>query len=146
MNEKRLIDRLTSYWDMLPKDKGVPEFTRFNHNMVDEVWGSCLVFTVAPTTSGRTAALTFSQIGDQLRPLYGTDMLGKTFNPNQRQFQAGAVIRKMDALAANPVPLVDMGQFVTEGGKIIKYRSCLLPFGHEGLLTHVIAGLSWRAF
>jgi hypothetical protein len=56
------------------------------------------------------------------------------------------VVRKASEVLANPVPLVDMGQFINAGNKVVKYRSCLLPFGTGNKVTHIIAGLSWREF
>ena len=47
---------------------------------------------------------------------------------------------------ADPKPLVDIGQFISENNKVVKFRSCLLPFGKDGVVTHVLAGLSWREF
>ena len=73
-------------------------------------------------------------------------MLGQTFGPGHNQFPVAVLIRKIHLVFANPAPLVDMGQFVSERGKIIKYRSCLLPFGTQGVVTHIVVGLSWREF
>jgi PAS domain len=146
MNEHRLTDRLTSYWDNLRKDKEIPDFSQFNSSAIDDLWQQCILFTVSPTTEGRSPSLNFYKIGDKLRTIYGQNAEGKTFNPAQRQFQGAAVVRKIDTVLANPIPLVDIGQFIGDNSKMVKYRSCLLPFGRDGVVTHVIAGISWREF
>ena len=46
----------------------------------------------------------------------------------------------------SPTPLLDTGQFVSETSKVIKFRSCLLPFGTEERITHVVVGFSWREY
>ncbi len=146
MNELRLTDRLTSYWNNIKKDNVIPEFAQFNSSAVSDLWQQCILFTVHPTTEGRTPTLSFYQVGDAVKSLYKGDVVGQPFNPAQRHFQGAAVVRKIDEMLANPQPIVDMGQFVGPNNKIVKYRSCLLPFGKGGVVTHVIAGLSWREF
>ena len=146
MNELRLTDRLTNYWNNVRKDQTIPEFSQFNASAISDMWQQCILFVVHPSTEGRTPTLSFYMVGDKLRELYGTDVVGKPFNPAQRHFQGAAVVRKIDEMIANPAPIIDNGQFVGQNNKIVKYRSCLLPFGKGGVVTHVIAGLSWREF
>jgi hypothetical protein len=146
MQEHRLTDRLTTYWNNLRKDKDIPDFAQFNSSAIDDLWQQCILFTVIPTTEGRAPHLNFYRIGDKLKPIYGHETVGKAFNPAQRHFQGAAVVRKIDEVLANPTPVVDIGQFIGENSKMVKYRSCLLPFGRDSLVTHVIAGLSWREF
>ncbi len=146
MNEHRLVDRLTAYWNNARKEAAMPEFAQFNSSAIEDIWQQCVLFTVMPAADGKAPNLKFYQVGDKVRQVYGQDMLGNVFNPAQKHFQGAAVVRKANELLANPVPLVDMGQFINAGNKIIKYRSCLLPFGTGNKVTHIIAGLSWREF
>ncbi len=146
MLDNRLTDRLSTYWNSIRKDEPMPNFSQFNASAISDVWQKCILFSVQPTAADSPPNLKFQVIGDKLSNVYGQGAIGKTFNPSHRGFPAAAVIKKVRVLLANPAPLVDMGQFVSEQGKIIKYRSCLLPFGRQGIVTHVVAGLSWREF
>ena len=146
MNEHRLVDRLTSYWNNARKDSIMPEFSHFNSSAIEDIWQQCVLFTVMPVADGKLPSLNFYRVGDKVREVYGQDMSGKVFSPAQKHFQGAAVVRKANEVLANQTPIVDMGQFINTGTKMVKYRSCLLPFGSGGKVTHIIAGLSWREF
>ena len=146
MNEHRLVDRLTSYWNNARKDSIMPEFSHFNSSAIEDIWQQCVLFTVMPVADGKLPSLNFYRVGDKVREVYGQDMSGKVFSPAQKHFQGAAVVRKANEVLANQTPIVDLGQFINTGTKMEKYRSCLLPFGSGGKVTHIIAGLSWREF
>jgi hypothetical protein len=144
--EHRLTERLLSYWNVLRQEEIMPDFARFNASAIDDIWQQCVLFTVSPTAEGKTASLNFYQIGDKLGSIYNSGMVGRTFTSGQKHFQGAAIMRRMEEILANPVPIQDMGQFINEKSKVVKYRSCLLPFGRNGKVTHIITGLSWREF
>ncbi len=145
-HEQRLIDRLTSYWTLLRKDAPLPEFVQFNISAIEDVWSQCVLFTVQPTAAGQNPNVNFYNVGDKVKALYG-DVAGRSVNTGQRNFQGAAIVRRMGEVIASPQPVYDSGQFVNERSKVVKYRSCLLPFGNrDGKVTHVVAGLSWREF
>ena len=146
MNEHRLVDRLTNYWNHARKEADIPDFAQFNSSAIDDIWQQCLLFSVMPTVEGKLPNLTFYKVGDKVRSVYGQDMVGKLFSPTQKIFQGAIVARKAYEVLANPVPLVDVGQFINASNKIVKYRSCLLPFGNHGKVSHILVGLSWREF
>lgn len=146
MQDHRLTERLTVYWNNLRRDDEIPDFSHFNASTIGDVWQQCVLFTVLPAAPGKRQSISFYKVGDNLRSLYGDDILGRTFVPSQQRFQGASIVSKIDTVLENPVPLVDAGQFISEKNKIIKYRSCLLPFGHKGTVTHVLAGLSWKEF
>ena len=145
-SEHRLPERMLSYWNTLRKDAPMPDFSRFNASAIADIWQQCVLFTVAPSVDNKTSALNFYQIGDKLGSIYSANMVGRTFNPGQKHFQGAAIVRRMEEILVNPEPITDMGQFINENSKVVKYRSCLLPFGRNGRVTHVITGLSWREF
>jgi len=141
--ELRLIERLTSYWNLLRKEQPVPEFAQFNISAIEDIWAQCVLFTVQP---GVPPAVNFFNVGEKAKALYG-DMAGRTLQTNQKHFPGAAVMRKMGDVVATPAPVYDEGQFVNTRSKVVKFRSCLLPFGgRDGRITHIVAGLSWREF
>jgi hypothetical protein len=144
--EQRLSERLLSYWNVLRKDEPMPDFSHFNSSAIDDLWQQCILFTVSPALDNKTAALNFYQIGDKLGNIYGANMIGRSFTAGQQHFQGASIVRRMQDILENPVPITDMGQFINEKSKVVKFRSCLLPFGRNGKVTHVITGLSWREF
>jgi hypothetical protein len=59
----------------------------------------------------------------------------------------GKVLNYIDKVMLDPKPTIEDGQFINEKNQVVKFRSCLLPFGSDrDNITHIIAGLSWRAF
>lgn len=145
--EMRMNDRLTQYWERLRKEAPLPEFTQFNAASIDDLWHQCVLFTIQPGGGDKPPVVNFYAIGDRARSLYGHEMIGRSVSTAQRHFQGAAIVRRIAEVISNPKPLYDEGQFVNDRSKIVKYRSCLLPFGTaEGRITHVIAGLSWREF
>lgn len=123
----------------------MPSFSQFNSSAISDIWQQCVLFVVQPM-SERGITLNFHEVGDKLQGIYNKSMLGTSFNPAHRHFQGASIVGKVDKMLADLAPLLDSGQFVNSNGKVVKYRSCLLPFGKGGVVTHVIAGLSWREF
>ena len=146
MENHRLTDRLSAYWNMLRRDNTMPEFAQFNLSAISDLWQQCILFTVQPGQNGKPHAVGFYMLGDRVKSIYGGDMQGRTIYPSMKHFQGASIVRRVDEVIAAPKAMYDEGQFVNEGSKIVKYRSCLLPFGKDGNVTHLLAGLSWREF
>lgn len=143
--EARLNDRLTSYWNLLRKEEPLPEFVRFNVAAIEDLWSQCVLFTVQPSAPGQPPAVNFYQVGEKVKALYG-NVAGRSMATSQRHFQGATIVQRVGEVIAAPAPLYDEGQFVNDKSKVVKYRSCLLPFGNKDKVTHVVAGLSWREF
>lgn len=146
MNEHRLADRLITYWNNTRKDLPIPDFAHFNSSSIADIWQQCVLFTVSPEVENKPFVLNFYQVGDQLKGVYGKDMIGRSFNTSQRHFQGAAIVRRMEEIITKPAPITDLGQFINEQSRVVKYRSCMLPFGRDGRVTHVLIGLSWREY
>jgi hypothetical protein len=144
--DSRLTDRLISYWNTIRKENVMPDFSQFNASAIDDLWQQCVLFTVAPAIENKSPTLNFYQIGEKLRDIYQSGMVGKSFSPGQRHFHGAPVLRRVEDVIVTQSAISDTGQFVNDKSKVVKYRTCLLPFGRNGHVTHMIAGLSWREF
>lgn len=144
--DHRLTDRLNNYWTLLRKEAPMPEFAQFNLSAISDLWQQCILFTVQPSTGASPQSVSFYMIGEKVKSFYGADMSGRTMYPSMKHFQGASIVRCMDEVIAKPQMIQDEGQFVNERSKVVKYRSCLLPFGKEGRVTHILTGLSWREF
>lgn len=145
MLEKRLDDRLTRYWELLKKDETLPAFGKFNSSAIDDVWDSCVLFSVSKGSTDNKS-YTFYRMGDKVRKLYNEDLTGNTLKPKQKATKGASIVQRIDEVVTHMQPIYDSGQFVSDRQKIVKFRSCLLPFGNDNEVTHVVAGLSWREF
>lgn len=146
MEPQRLTDRLVSYWNIIRKESLMPEFAHFNKSALDDIWQQCILFTIQPTAEYASPMVNFYTVGEKVKSLYTRDMTGQTITAGQKHFQGAALVKKVADVIAKPEPLFDQGQFVNERSKIVKYRSCMLPFGTNTKVTHIVVGLSWREF
>lgn len=144
-DQQRLSDRLTKYWETLRKDEVMPPFQQFNVSTIEDLWGNCVLLSVNKSNE-ETKTFVFYRVGDRVKELYNEDLTGISLKSKQKMIKGAAIIKRIDEIIANPAPVYDSGQFVSERNKVVKFRSCLLPFGTGGEVTHVIAGLSWREF
>jgi hypothetical protein len=142
----RLIDRLSIYWNITRKTASVPEYSHFNPSAIDDIWQQCILFSIQPQVVGSPPVVKFTQVGENICPLYTRDMTGQIVTPGQKHFPGAALIQRIGSVIVQPAPMLDQGQFVNERSKIVKYRSCLLPFATAGKVSHVILGVSWREF
>lgn len=88
----------------------------------------------------------YSEIGRNVESVFSYNPLNTYFSTSMQIMPAAKLMRRMDTLTVHSEPVIDEGHFVNEKSKTIKFRSCLLPFGSNGQLTHVLVGLSWREF
>ena len=145
MIEQRLTDRLTKYWELIRKDAPFPPLESFNSAAVDDMWSNCMLFAVGKTGDNEKT-YTFYRMGERVKAAYGADMVGQSLHAKHRAFKGADVVKRIDDIIIDPKPIYDAGQFVNPDNKVIKFRSCMLPFGKDSVVTHVIAGLSWREF
>ncbi len=148
MHEKRLTDRLTNYWTNLRKDKAMPEFMHFNPSAVEDVLAYCFQLKVEPAAAGITSrTYRYEYMGGKIIEAYGKNLSGQSVSSSVRMLPGSDILKKADLVVSNATPLYEGGQFVNDKNKIVKYRSCMLPFGSEaGEVTHMVVGLSWKSF
>ena len=144
MHEKRLTQRLTGYWERLRKEEAMPPFAKFNPSALDDAWDSCML--IAVNDSAQPPSYAYYRMGEKVRRLYGGDVAGQSMRPSAKTSQSAKIVKRVDELMTSRQPVYDDGQFVGPSNKIVKFRSCMLPFGHDNHVTHIIVGLSWREF
>ena len=145
MYEQRLTHRLTNYWTKINHGE-LPLNESFNGAAVADVWANCLHIELIPLDSNRVT-YRYLTMGAALLEAYGRDMTGQQVQSRQMDFPGGRILQRLDDVIVNPVPSTDEGQFINDKNKVVKYRACLLPLGnHLKKVTHVIVGISWKAF
>jgi hypothetical protein len=145
MHDQRLTTRLIDYWTRLRKDLPIPQWQSFNGAAFDDLWQQCCGWRVDQGNSN-TFTYTYEHVGQSVREAIGSDLTGKIFNSRFNNFPGATISKSIDNVVKNPTPLIEESQFINEKNKIVKYRSCLLPFGKDGKVTHIVLGLSWKAF
>ena len=149
MQDKRLTHRLTDYWNRLRKEYPLPQIGKFNPAALEDIMGKCCIWRVEISSASSTKQIpiyTSEFVGEEVKQAVGLDM-GEAFSPHIQNFAAARIIQKIDEVVRTGNVVADEGQFINESHKIVKYRSCLLPFGTpKGKVTNVLLGISWKAF
>lgn len=143
--ERRLPMRLMTYWKRLHTERGLPEIRKFNPHAIEDVWPHCIKLLITEVNEKRTYKYEF--MGKHIIEAFGKDMTGLQVSPNIRNVPGTGIIKRLDAAIPLREPVMEQGQFINDKDKLIKYRSCILPFGSNKYdITHVVLGLSWREF
>lgn len=147
MHDKRLTSRLVGYWQLIKKDQEIPDFLKFNTNALDDIKDYCMVLGVQPSVvPGGNPNYKFEYMGKHIIDIYGRDMTGKYAHSDLKDIPGSSILKKADTLVKPYISITDEGQFVNDKGKIVKYRSCLIPFGKTNHISHIVAGMSWKVF
>ena len=144
MKEQRLSVRLLRYWDVNRQNRRFPEIQQSKIAAVEELWPSCCLISIS---HGKRVQhkYKYEYIGKPIVETYGRDLTGLYMDDKIRQFPGMIVFDGLNNVLTERRPREDSGYFVNEAGKLIKYRSCFLPFGDEKTgLTHIVAALSFR--
>ncbi len=146
MHDKRLTTRLQVYWESIRKERPMPDIVWFNNAAIHDIWDQCFKLKVEPAGIDK-AVYYYDYMGQSIIEAYGKSLTGQTVHAASKAFPGARIISKIDTLITKPEVLLEEGSFVNTQNKVVKFRSCLLPFGKEdGQLTHVIGGVSWKAF
>ncbi len=146
MHDKRLTHRLIQYWDSLRKDHPMPDIAWFNSSAIEDVWSQCFKLKVEITGVNK-ALYYYDYVGSAIVEAYGKNLTGETVHAASRHFPGARIISKVDNLLTNPTPIQEEGSFVNTQNKVVKFRSCILPFGKEdGRVTHIVGGVSSKTF
>lgn len=146
MIQQRLTERLISQWKLLKDPDHCPDFSKLNRAVIADIWPNCLIIKAQPKADGSEPQYQYTEIGSKAESIFPENPVGKYFTANARVMPAARLMRRMAELTVQSEPLIDDGQFVNEKNKVVKFRSCLVPFGVNGTITHVLIGLSWREF
>jgi hypothetical protein len=147
MMDKRLSNNLLTYWNEIKKNQdSLPniDFLDVKHPLINEIWDKCLLATITDLSD---LTLKFEYIGSGIIELFGNNFeatskerTNLSYNPITK------ILGKTKAISFvnNPRAITDSGTYELIDGKITKYRSCLLPFGENNTLNHIVIGFTWK--
>ena len=146
MQDKRLVNRLTDYWDRLRGDEPFPAFERLNQDALVDMWEHCIVLAVESKTNKENKLYVYQHMGSQIIEAYGSDLTGHYVNVYMHNFPGWQVLKLVDKVFKESAIESSMGSFINDKDQVVKYRACVMPFGSKGLVTHALVGLSWKMF
>lgn len=143
--ERRLIKRMTNYWEALKDDDILPLIQKFNSSAIADIWGNCFHLSISEDTSKRKYK--YEHVGPEVVKAYGKNPEGQYLSTEIYSVPGASILRKIDESVNSCTPLTEQGQFINHKSQVVKYRSCIIPFGKgDRVVTDVIIGLSWRVF
>ena len=124
----------------------MPDMAMFNSAPIEDLWQKCMKIEVQPGQDGKT--YTYRYMGADIIKMFGRDYTNTDINRKiYNKYPFGVLVKTMDQALETSTLVIDENQLVNEMGKVIKYRSCVLPFGNETKgITHFIVGISDRQF
>lgn len=143
--EQRLTTRLSNYWERLRDGASLPNIERFRSGDIPDMWEFCFQVSVDQHDASRKQYL-YGYMGRQIIQAFGQDLTGKRVNSMVQNVPGANILKKIDSCVDGRQILTEDGKFINDKSKVVKYRSCMLPFGNDAGVTHVVVGLSWRAF
>ncbi len=145
ITERRLSARLEDYWGRLRGENTLPMIEQFNREAIADVWDFCFQVSALKNTVGKTA-YKYEYVGKEVVNILGKNLSGQMINPNIKAEAGSIVLKHLHECVDTLAPKHLEGKFVNEHDRIVKFRSCAIPFGKEKRVTHIIVGLSWKVF
>ena len=146
--EKRMVKRLIGYIEKISEADGVARYNKFNHEAIAEIWPQCFVLSVGSSGTDRGGfTYRYEYIGDIIKDALGENPTGEMINLNMKNTPGIKIIENIDICTTELKILYESGKFINNNSKVIKYRSCMAPFGKAGeSATNIIVGLSWQSY
>lgn len=146
IHEKRLVNRLKSYWEAVKTEGKLPQYSKFNKNLIADMWDNCLLFCVSYDGSEKIYHCEY--VGQQLSLAFGKELKDVYISSKNRLVLPGAnLMQYLDKSLLDKDFVMSSGQFVNFRDKIVKYRDCILPFTDKnGNINYLLVGISWREF
>lgn len=147
--EKRMIKRLLDYMKKISTDDGSADIYKFNSEAIAEIWPQCFMMNVENRGSinDENFLYKYEYVGSIIIDAFGKNPTGEVVNIDIKSAPGIKIIENIDYCAKELKILNENGRFVNQKSKVIKYRSCMAPFGKKGEpATNIIVGLSWQSY
>lgn len=142
--EQRLTRRLLTYWQGVCRGKSYPDIAYMSMDSLEDAWPHC--FRVSVDQRGKQPFFIYEAMGTDIAGMHNSSLIGQPIESRSVLFP-GKTLHQSLVKAAAGVSVEDEGHFLSPDGQMYKYRACMLPFGSVTRgVTHIVVGLSWRAF
>ena len=141
----RAHERLREYWDKLRGVRTFPHESEIDPDEIADIWASCFLISIDDVT--KRIGYRYSYLGSELVSAFGDDadnpevamcLLSTALVPNTK---------KLDEVIQKKQPVIDDGEFLNRYNMIVRYRTCLVPFGYEdGQVSHIFGVMRWRMY
>lgn len=138
----RINEQLTEYWHELRADHPLPFEHEINAESLRDIWSSCFLVTVKPQ------GFAYDYIGKELLDAYGDDLTGREITETLLYPHPRTLFDTFKHVVASAEPATEDGEFTNSKGRLIKYRSSVLPLAGRGRagVSFLLGGMRWKAF
>jgi len=142
--QNRHHERLRQYWESLRAGRAFPRESEIDPDELDALWPSCFLISLDDVT--RRIGYRYSYLGSELIEAYGEDMNNPDVVMRLVSSAAAPMVKRFNEVVEAKAPVIDESEFVNARHLHIRYRTCMLPLGENGKVTHILGCMRWRAF
>jgi hypothetical protein len=140
----RFHEKLISYWQLIAAGRDYPAESEVDPEQLAEIWPSCFLISIDDVT--RRLGYRYSYLGDDLVEAYGDDVKNPDVALRLISTASLPIVKKFDEVVSSQKPVVDESEFINLKGLKIRYRTCMLPLGQSGQVTHIVGCMRWKLY
>jgi len=140
----RFHEKLKDYWGKLASGRPYPSESEIDPDSLSEIWPSCFLISIDDVT--RRLGYRYSYLGEDLIEAYGDDVKNPDVALRLISTASIPIVKKFDEVVSRQKPVVDESEFINLKGLRIRYRTCMLPLGQSGHVTHIIGCMRWKLY
>lgn len=103
-------------------------------------WAACCVWRV---DQEKNDTYTLEHVGSRIKDWLGEDISGLIYGNLVLKFPNTRLVKKSPEVIKNRFPLIDEDVYINDRGVPVKFRNCMIPFGAQGKVSHILLGMSW---
>ena len=144
--EQRINELLRDYWQRLRKGRPFPSDADIDPDAIGDIWGSCFMVK-ASSPEAKEHGYRYEYLGTDLIEAFGGDITNEEVSSRLINPQSPPLQRHFDDVARTGMPVEDEAEFTNRQGRVIKYRSCMVPIGKSPSgVDYIIGAVKWKAY
>lgn len=138
----RINEALLQYWQTLRGTRILPLEPEISAEALKDIWDSCFLVSIRPDGS-----FAYDYLGRDLIAAYGDDLTGREITEKLVYPHPPSLFAAFQRVARSGEPAMDENAFTNSTGSLVKYRSCVLPFGAKDRadVAFLLGGMKWKA-
>jgi hypothetical protein len=140
----RYHELLLGYWNRLRGDRAFPRENEINPEAIADIWSYCFLISVDEVTS--RLGYRYSYLGKDLVAAYGDEVNFPEITSRLLSSTGSSMMQKLNDVLQRRQPVVDESEFTNIQNVKVKYRSCMLPLGDNGCVTHILGCMRWKMY
>lgn len=137
----RINELLPHYWEELKAGHPLPLEQEINPDSLGEAWDWCYLVSI------RGDVFAYDYLGRSLLDAYGDDLTGREISETLVYPHPPSLLATFRKVTASSTPALDENQFHNSQGALVKYRSCVTPYGAFGRtgVQFLLGGMRWKS-